>query len=140
MYNSASKAKVYAERICAAIAGLGFKNRGMKYNTGLYALRKTSAPAMLIECCFVDDKDDVQMYDYQEMADAIIYGITSRRVEPAKDSDADRDAAAPGSETPTGDKKKLYRVQVGAYSVAGNAATTQAKLTAAGFDVIIVKA
>ncbi|MCI8800786.1 MAG: N-acetylmuramoyl-L-alanine amidase [Lachnospiraceae bacterium] len=140
VYNSVSKAKGYAERVCAAIAGLGFKTRGVKYNTGLYVLRKTSAPAMLIECCFVDDKDDVQLYDCQEMADAIVYGITGRRVEPEKDTDTDQDASTPGSETPTGDKKKLYRVQVGAYSVAGNAAATQAKLKAVGFDAIIVKA
>ena len=45
VYNSASKAKVYAERVCAAIAGLGFKKRGVKYNTGLYVLRKTTAAA-----------------------------------------------------------------------------------------------
>lgn len=140
VYNPASRANTYAERVCAAIAGLGFKTRGVKYNTGLYVLRKTIAPAMLIECCFVDDKDDVQLYDCQEMADAIVYGITGQRVEPGKEPDTDQDASAPGSETPTGDKKKLYRVQVGAYSVAGNAAATQARLKAAGFDAIIVSA
>ncbi len=140
VYNSASKARGYAERVCAAIAGLGFKTRGVKYSTNLYILRKTIAPAMLIECCFVDDKDDVRLYDCQEMADAIVYGITGQRVEPEKDPDTDQDAVAPGSETPTGDKKKLYRVQVGAYSIAGNAAATQDKLRAAGFDAIIVSA
>ena len=88
----------------------------------------------------MDDKDDVRLYDCQEMADAIVYGITGQRVEPEKDTDTDQDAAAPGSETPTGDKKKLYRVQVGAYSIAGNAAATRDKLRAAGFDAIIVSA
>ncbi len=140
VYSASSKAKAYAEKVCAAIAGLGFRNRGVKYSTGLYVLKNTKAPAMLIECCFVDDKDDAQLYDCQEMADAIVYGITGQRVEPEKDPDTDQDAAAPGSETPTGDKKKLYRVQVGAYSVAGNAAAIQEKLKKAGFDAVIVNA
>ncbi|MCI9191292.1 MAG: SPOR domain-containing protein, partial [Lachnospiraceae bacterium] len=36
--------------------------------------------------------------------------------------------------------KQLYRVQVGAYTVKGNATAMQAKLKAAGFDAIIVNA
>lgn len=35
--------------------------------------------------------------------------------------------------------KQLYRVQVGAYTVKGNATAMQAKLKAAGFDGIVVK-
>lgn len=30
---------------------------------------------MLIECCFVDDKDDVKLYDAKRMAAAIVIGI-----------------------------------------------------------------
>lgn len=140
VYSATSKARLYAEKVCAAVTGLGFRNRGVKVRTDLRFLKQSSAPAMLIECCFVDDKDDVQLYDCQEMADAIVYGITGQRVEPEKEPDTDQDASALGSETPTGDKKKLYRVQVGAYSVVGNAAATQDKLRAAGFDAIIVSA
>jgi N-acetylmuramoyl-L-alanine amidase len=36
---------------------------------------------MLVECCFVDDKDDVQLYDCQKMAEAIVYGITGQRAQ-----------------------------------------------------------
>ena len=32
-----------------------------------------------IECCFVDDRDDVQLYDCQKMAEAIVFGITGQR-------------------------------------------------------------
>ena len=48
VYNAASKAKGYAERVCAAIAGLGYRSRGVKYSTGLYVLRNTKSPAMLL--------------------------------------------------------------------------------------------
>ena len=50
VYSASSKAKAYAEKACAAVAGLGFRNRGVKYSTGLYVLRNTNSPAMLMEC------------------------------------------------------------------------------------------
>ena len=48
VYSTASKARKYAEQVCQAISGLGFKSRGVKYNASLYVLRKTNAPAMLV--------------------------------------------------------------------------------------------
>ena len=120
VYSQASKARTYAEKVCAAVAGLGFKNRGVKVRTDLRFLQQSKAPAMLIECCFIDDRDDVQLYDCQQMAEAIVYGITGQRMPTAEDQ-ADQEAAAPGAETVVGSAKQLYRVQVGAYSVKGNA-------------------
>ena len=140
VYSASSKAKAYAEKVCAAIAGLGFRNRGVKYSTGLYVLRNTKSPAVLVECCFVDDRDDAQLYDCQKMAKAIVYGITGQRVQEAGQPDAGQETVAPGEETAVGGKKQLYRVQVGAYAVKGNADATMAKLKAAGFDAIIVNA
>lgn len=139
VYNSASKAKPYAEKVCAAIARLGFRNRGVKYSTGLYVLKNTKAPAMLVECCFVDDKDDVQLYDFQKMAEAIVFGITGQHAV-VEEPDSGQEAVSPGEETAVGDKKQLYRVQVGAYSVRGNADSALKKLKSAGFDAIIVNA
>lgn len=140
VYNTAGAAKQAAERVCASISSLGFKNRGIKANTSLYFLRKTKAPAMLIECCFVDDRDDVQLYDCQKMAEAIVYGITGMKVIWPIEKEQDKEAAASGAETATGDRKEIYRIQVGAYSVKSNAAAMQEKLKTAGFDAIIVKA
>lgn len=76
IYSSYSKAKAYAQNIVNAISELGFKNRGVKYSTSLYYLKKTTAPALLIECCFVDDKDDADLYNADKMAQAIFKGIT----------------------------------------------------------------
>ncbi|MBD5554867.1 MAG: N-acetylmuramoyl-L-alanine amidase [Roseburia sp.] len=140
IYSADSKAKPYAEKICSAIAELGFKNRGVKTNAELYFLRKTKAPAMLIECCFVDDKDDVELYDYKSMADAIVFGITGQTAQPLQNVTAAPDASASGAETTVGTKRELYRVQVGAYSVKDNADRMQTRLKKAGFDAIIVKA
>ena len=75
VYSENSKAKPYAERTAKAIAKIGFKNRGVKIRDNLYFLHRTNSPAMLIECCFVDDKDDVKLYDYKKMAEAIVKGI-----------------------------------------------------------------
>lgn len=133
VYSSSSKAKSYAEKVCSEISALGFRNRGVKYSTSLYVLKHTAAPAMLIECCFVDDKDDVELYDYQKMAAAIVKGITGQTVQQT----AETSPAGDGEETATGDKAALYRVQVGAYSVKANAEAMKKKLQAAGFEAFI---
>lgn len=111
VYSASGAAKPYAERVCAEIAALGFRNRGVKYSTNLYVLKHTVSPAVLVECCFVDDKDDVELYDYRKMAAAIVKGITGQVVqEPAETA-----PAAPGEETAVGNPKKLKRLVVGAY-------------------------
>lgn len=78
VYSETSKCKQMAEDVCKEVAKLGFKNRGVKVNKNLYVLHRTTKPAMLIECCFVDDKDDVALYNHKQMARAIYNGITKR--------------------------------------------------------------
>ena len=51
-----------AKRICNQMAKLGFTNRGVKVTNGLYFLNHTKAQALLVEVCFVDDKDDYILY------------------------------------------------------------------------------
>lgn len=133
VYSASSAAKPYAEKICNAIADLGFRNRGVKTSSTLYVLKHTVSPAVLIECCFVDDKDDVELYDYQKMAAAIVKGITGQVAQ----QPVETSPAGDGEETATGDKTALYRVQVGAYSVKANAEAMKQKLQAAGFDAFI---
>lgn len=76
IYSSSSKAKGLAAQICNEISALGFKNRGVKTRSDLYVLRHTTKPALLVECCFVDDKDDVAIYNADAMARAIYKGLT----------------------------------------------------------------
>lgn len=64
-----------AKAICSSVADLGFTNRGVKYSDTLYVLKNTKAPAMLIECCFVDDLDDFELYNCDKMVNAILLGL-----------------------------------------------------------------
>lgn len=74
-----SKTKDVAQNICNAIASaFGYHNRGVKYSTGLYVLRKTKSKAILIECCFVDDKDDTKVWNADKCAEAIYKGLTGK--------------------------------------------------------------
>ncbi len=138
VYSNNAGAYDYAKRVVDSIASLGFKNRGVKENKGLYVLSKTKAPAMLIECCFVDDADDVGLYDVQTMANAIVYGITGQTYkEPAVVTD--NEAAKAGAESKTGDANTIYRVQVGAFRDKNNAEKLKAQLINAGFQAFITK-
>lgn len=63
-------------RICENISKiLNIQNRGYKTNKNLYVLSATKSPAILIECCFVDDKDDALAWDARKCAAAIVSGI-----------------------------------------------------------------
>lgn len=108
IYNSGSKAKEFAERICKNIAALGLRNRGVKTSTNLYVLRKTMAPALLVECCFVDDADDVRLYHADTMAAAIANAVTGSRAEsPLPSANGLPVASAKPSST-----KNTFRVKV----------------------------
>lgn len=86
VYSTSSTAATYAQQVIDSIAALGFRNRGVKERTSLYVLRHTKAPAMLIECCFVDDPEDVALYNADRMAAAIVAGITGQATETTADA------------------------------------------------------
>lgn len=75
IYSKVSKAILFSERILKEICLLGFKDRGVKVRSDLFFLKNAKAPALLVECCFVDDADDVALYNYKTMARAIVKGI-----------------------------------------------------------------
>ena len=62
-YYRSSNAKPYSDRVNKKLATL-FKDRGSKSDKpNLYWLKNTTSPAILIELCFVDDKDDAKVYN-----------------------------------------------------------------------------
>lgn len=73
-----------AGRILSAIAKKGYKNRGIKPGNWLYVLANTNDPALLIECCFCDNQHDANLYRAEQIADAIVEGITGRVVAAAQ--------------------------------------------------------
>lgn len=81
VYSDNSKAKDEAERIAKNISKtLGIRNRGVKTSTKLYVLRKTNSPALLIECCFVDNAIDKVKWNSDKCAKAIVEGILNKNV------------------------------------------------------------
>lgn len=69
--------RAYAACVLEEICKLGFTNRGVKDGSHLLVVRSTAAPAILIECCFCDSKRDMDIYDAEKMAEAIVRGLVS---------------------------------------------------------------
>lgn len=81
IYSDNSKSKDEAERIVKNISNaLGIRNRGVKVSKNLYVLRKTNSPALLIECCFVDNASDKAKWNADKCAKAIVEGILNKSV------------------------------------------------------------
>lgn len=74
-----------ADDIATAIArASGLIDRGPKYSDGLYFLRHTSAPSVLLEICFVDSSKDVELYraKFPDICAAIAQTIGGQVVPP----------------------------------------------------------
>ena len=131
--------KTLAENILAEIVKIGQNSRGAKTRKNSSGndyygwIRLTSCPACIVEAAFIDNAKDIQIIDtlaeQKTMGVAIAKGILKTLgiayVEEKK------------TETKT-ESGKIYRVQVGAYSVKANAEAMQKKLKADGYDAIIV--
>ena len=82
VHSKNSKAYDEATRICSKLSAIGFKNRGVKVRNDLYVLKNTNAAALLIEICFVDDKDDVDIYkkNVDNIAKAIAEALINKPI------------------------------------------------------------
>lgn len=78
VYDNKGKANDYAQKVLNEICKLGYRNRGVKIRPDLYVLNSTNAQAILVECCFIDSAEDMNRYDLDKMADAIVVGITGQ--------------------------------------------------------------
>ncbi len=68
-------------RILNNIVSLGYTNRGLKKDTrGLAVLQNTTMKAMLIECCFCDNVEDMNRYNPDLLAKAIVEGFLGKGV------------------------------------------------------------
>jgi N-acetylmuramoyl-L-alanine amidase len=52
-----------AKRLSAAMATVGFIDRGAKFTDGLHFLNQTAMPSVLLEVCFVDSSADCNIYE-----------------------------------------------------------------------------
>ena len=80
VYNTNGSKYEIGKRICSKIEKLGYKNRGVKVRTNLGVLKNSKGQTLLVECCFVDDKDDIALYNYKTMAKAIAEGILNETI------------------------------------------------------------
>jgi len=80
-YSTGGTAEKYAKQVQNNLIALGRKNRGTK--TANYAvLRLTAAPAILVECGFIDNKEEENwiVNHMDQLAEAIVNGITNKVV------------------------------------------------------------
>lgn len=75
-----SESKKIAQSVLSQIVKLGFTNRGVK-DKAFYVLRQTRMSAILIECCFIDSKRDMDLFDAEKMAQAIFVGLVGQQKE-----------------------------------------------------------
>lgn len=110
-------AKSLSAKMSAAMAkALDVRDRGPKERTELYFLRNTTKPAILLEVCFVSNKDDVAKYkaNFERLCQAIAktiadyLGYKKEATTPSPDS-------AKASYYTSNDLKGLYRIKKDCY-------------------------
>lgn len=129
-HHGGGKGKTLAENILSEIVKVGQNSRGAKVRKNSQGkdyygfIREISAPAVIVECAFVDNASDIKILatesDRQKVGRAIAKGVLKTL----------------GIEI---QGERLYRVQVGAYLLKSNAEDMQKKIKAVGFDAFIVK-
>lgn len=137
-HHGGGKGKALANNILCEIVNIGQKSRGAKIKKNssgkdYYAfIRETKAPAIIVECAFVDNAEDIKIVNsaakQKTMGVAIAKGILKT---------LGITYIPPISKT---ESAALYRVQVGAYKDKKNAEATKKLLEKAGFSAVIVKA
>ena len=108
VYYTSSKGKTYAGKVSAAVASaLGIKDRGAKESDTLYVLNHTTAPAILVECCFVDSKTDKSKWNVDKCAKAIVEAVTGKAVSGGSSTPG---SASSGSGNKTTSSAPSYKV------------------------------
>lgn len=93
-----------AEAINEELAGVGFRNLGVKERPGLIILRRSQMPAVLVEAGFINTDADNELFDEQfdQIAQAIADGILKTLGQEQEQLQAQSE-------------DRLYRVQTGAF-------------------------
>lgn len=120
-YSNSSLAAAVSKEV--ATAG-GFINRGAKQRTGLYFLKHTNKPAILIEVCFVDSVADVNLYraNFERICQAIAKSLIGNIV-----------AQAPTTSTPVATAPKPTPTPIPTPSGDAWVRSLQAELNVQGF-------
>lgn len=112
-----------AQPILNNISALGYYPRGVKRGN-FYVLRYTTMPAILIECCFIDNKHDMARYDAEKMANAIVKGLVGELPPTIESNSANLKVLATTFLKPSTmqsgdiDSKQLKEIKPGTYAIA----------------------
>lgn len=130
--------KTLADNVLSEIVSIGQNSRGAKTKRNILGkdyykfIRETTAPAVIVEVAFIDNKQDITIVDelkeQQAMGVAIAKGIL-KTLGITYVAEAKQETS----------QKKIYRVQVGSYSVKANAEKMKQQLKSAGYSAIIVE-
>ncbi|MCT8975479.1 N-acetylmuramoyl-L-alanine amidase [Clostridium sp. CX1] len=85
IYTMNAKELPEVKTILNNICSLGYRNRGVKDGSKLAVIRHTNMPAMLVECCFVDSNEDMARYNAEDIANAIVKGLTGQNTNVLKE-------------------------------------------------------
>ncbi|MDM9581538.1 MULTISPECIES: N-acetylmuramoyl-L-alanine amidase [unclassified Nostoc] len=96
VFATSENGRKIAKPVLDEIVKLGFFNRGVKSGSHLFVLKNTDMPAILIECCFLDSQKDMNLFNPEAMANAIVKGLTgklpSAPINPVPDEEENIDA------------------------------------------------
>ena len=132
------KGKTLAQNVLDAIAAIGQQSRGIKTKTTsdgrnyFGIIRDTYAPAILVECAFLDSKDYKIVDTAAErkaMGEAIARGVLKTLGVNEKAAKTDKPA----------ETVKTYTVKIGSGLTAAKAKALYQKAKKAGFEATIVK-
>jgi N-acetylmuramoyl-L-alanine amidase len=95
IYAGSETSRRIAKPVLDEIVKLGFFNRGVKSGSHLFVVRNTSMPAILVEVCFLDSQRDMNIYEPEAAANAIVKGLTGQLpvnpVNPVPDEELNKD-------------------------------------------------
>lgn len=131
-YKKGSTAEHYANKILTNVVASGnFTNRGVK-TAQFYVLKKTVAPAVLLEVCFVDSQEDATKLNTEAVARAIFKGITGN------DYFTSAPSPSPSGILPNGDiQKKAVVIANGGLNVRSNRDINSSILGALPYGTVI---
>lgn len=110
---------------------IGQNSRGVKTNNLMFT-RETTMVAVLCECAFIDNKNDIVIVD--TVAEQKAFGVAYAKAILEYFGIAYK---APVTTTTTSSSDTLYRVQVGAFKVKENAEKLVAELESKGYSAFI---
>lgn len=105
-YYLSEKGGVFAKRVEKKLSTL-FTDRGTSNEHNYYWLKHTKCTAILIEVCFVDDKDDVRVYEenFDEICKLIAEGLADKDFQEIEQEEEEQV-----------DKSTTYRIRTGGFT------------------------